>query len=50
MFSKISSHKIGEIIDLLDDNVLNLTYARKVIALLFDEKNKCPAQVSIFLK
>lgn len=48
MFSQIPSHKIGDIVDLLDNNILNLAYARKVIALLFDEKNKFPAQVSMF--
>lgn len=29
---------------------MNLVYARKVIAKLFDEKNKSPTQVSLFFK
>jgi len=46
MFSEISSHYIGEIIDLLDNNTLNLAYARKVIAILFDTVDKSPSEVS----
>jgi len=49
MFSEISSHYIGEVIDLLDNNTLNLAYARKVIAILFDTVDKSPSEVSIFL-
>lgn len=48
MFSEIPSYAIGEVVDLLDNNTLNLAYARKVIAKLFDETNKSPLQVSNF--
>lgn len=49
MFSEIPCHFIGEIVDLLDNNTLNLVHARKVIAKLFDETNKSPTQVCNFL-
>lgn len=49
MLSKIPSHFIGDIVDLLDNNTLNLAYAKKVITKLFDETNKSPTQVCIFL-
>lgn len=49
MFSEIPSYVIGEVIDLLDNNTLNLPYARKVIAKLFDETMKSPSQVCVFL-
>jgi hypothetical protein len=50
IFSKIPSNFIGEVVDLLDNNTLNLAYAKKVISVLFDETNKSPSQVcNIFL-
>jgi len=48
MFSEIPSSVIGEVVDLLDNNTVNLVYARKVIAKIFDDKNKSPSQVNIF--
>jgi len=48
IFSKIPSSIIGEIVDLLDNKLVNLVHARKVIAKIFDEKSKSPSQVSIF--
>lgn len=45
MFSEIPSNFVGEVVDLLDNNTLNLAYARKVITALFDETNKSPSQV-----
>lgn len=47
MFSKIPSTFLGEIVDLLDNNTLNLAYAKKVISKIFDETNKSPLQVSM---
>lgn len=47
MFSKIPPNVIGEIVDLLENNTLNLVYARQVIAELFDGNNKSPSQVSM---
>lgn len=47
--SEIPSSAIGEVVDLLDNNTVNLVHARKVIAKIFDEKNKSPSQVSLFL-
>lgn len=47
ILSEISSHAIGEIVDLLDNRTLNLAYARKVIAILLDKTNKSPSEVSI---
>jgi len=48
MFSQIPSHVIGEIVDLLDNKLVNLVHARKVISKMFDEKNKSPSQVCLF--
>lgn len=50
MFSEIPSYFIGEVVDLLDNNTLNLPYAKKVIAKLFDEGHKSPFQVNILKK
>lgn len=49
MFSKVPFYYIGTVVDLLDNNTLNLYYARKVITKLFDETNKSPLQVNLFL-
>lgn len=49
MFSEIPSSVIGEIVDLLDKNILNLFYTKKVISILFDKTNKSPLQVSFLL-
>ncbi|CAH1720926.1 glutamyl-tRNA(Gln) amidotransferase subunit B, mitochondrial [Aphis gossypii] len=45
--SEIPSSVIGEVVDLLDNNTVNLVHARKVIAKIFDEKNKSPSQIVI---
>lgn len=50
MFSEIPSYFIGEVVDLLDNNTLNLHYAKKVIAKLFDGGCKSPSQVNILPK
>ncbi|VVC36675.1 Aspartyl/glutamyl-tRNA(Asn/Gln) amidotransferase, B subunit,Aspartyl/Glutamyl-tRNA(Gln) [Cinara cedri] len=42
---KIPSYFIGEVVDLLDNNTLNISYAKKVIAKLFDESDKSPSQI-----
>lgn len=49
MYSEISSCVIGEVVDLLENDTLNLFYARKVITKLFDETNKSPLQVSALI-
>lgn len=48
IFSEIPSSFIGEIVDLLDNKLVNLVHARKIISKIFDEKNKSPSQVSSF--
>ncbi|XP_022171407.1 glutamyl-tRNA(Gln) amidotransferase subunit B, mitochondrial [Myzus persicae] len=43
--SEIPSSFIGEIVDLLDNKLVNLVHARKIISKIFDEKNKSPSQI-----
>lgn len=49
MCSEIPSRVISEIIDLLENDTVNLFYARKVITKLFDETNKSPLQASALI-